>query len=354
MTQAELDAYLASPEAEADWQAAEQANREHREQLVEAAFRVRADELAAMAPPAAHAAPRARERRDDAGRSPSGNGASGGSDPDQSDSEPEHPLAAARWYAGRLGWNVLPGDGRRPLVGWDYATTDPAQIDDWWRDRPGADVVWLVGDRFAAIDVDVRDAYDGRDELHELERAYRPLPDTPRALTPRGGGFHDVFRVPPGVTVPAGYIAPGVDLRTGREIVALPPSHGREWEISPAELELAELPDWVIALAEARAAQKNGNGAGCGNAGAPRERVPHGGRHYYLKDRGIRFVRGGIVDADELEVLLEAEFAAYCAPLPKPERGSIRALARWCARSDIAERERWLAERIAARERKTP
>ena len=58
--------------------------------------------------------------------------------------------------------------------------------------------------------------------------------------------------MPAGVTVPAGDLAPGVDLRTGRQIVALPPGQGREWELSPAEVELAELPDWVIALANGR------------------------------------------------------------------------------------------------------
>jgi hypothetical protein len=165
--------------------------------------------------------------------------------------------AAAHWYADRLGFAVLPGRGRRLLVGWKHmpdAPTDPAQIDRWWRCFPDADVDWLVGPRFAVVDADERDAYNGPDELHELERTYRPLPDTPRALTPRGGSFHLVFCVPPGVTVPAGDLAPGVDLRTGRRIVALPPSRGREWELSPAEGELAELPDWVIALARAAAA----------------------------------------------------------------------------------------------------
>ena len=107
----------------------------------------------------------------------------------------------------------------------------------------------------------------------------------------------------------------------------------------------------MIALARTAAASANGTGAGCGNTTAPRERVAHGERHYYLKDRAMRFARGGILDAREIEVLLEAEFAHFCAPLPQPEPGSIRRLARWCARSDIAERERWLAERMAARER---
>jgi Bifunctional DNA primase/polymerase, N-terminal len=251
--------------------------------------------------------------------------------------------AAAHWYARELGLTVLPGRGRRPLVEWDDASSDPAQIDRWWRRRPRADVVWLVGDDFAVIDVDVRDAYDGRDELHELERNYRPLPNTPRALTPRSGGWHDLFCVPEGVAVPPGDLATGVDLRTGRRIIALPPSRGREWEISPAELELAELPDWVIALAR-DAAPANGDGAGCGDTTAPHERVPYGARNPYLKDRAVRFLRGGIVDVDELEVLLEAEFAAYCAPLPAPEPGSIRAIAKWAATSRIAERERALAD----------
>ena len=82
MSKAEVDAYLASPEAERDQQVAERANREHSEQLVEDAFRVRADELGAMTPPATGTPTRSRERRDPAGRSSSGRSGSDSSDPD--------------------------------------------------------------------------------------------------------------------------------------------------------------------------------------------------------------------------------------------------------------------------------
>jgi hypothetical protein len=86
MTDAELDAYYNSPEGKADWHAGQRANREHREQLVEAAFRARADELAAMRPAATRAAPRARGAGRPAGRRASTS--STGDDSDQSDREP--------------------------------------------------------------------------------------------------------------------------------------------------------------------------------------------------------------------------------------------------------------------------
>lgn len=257
-------------------------------------------------------------------------------------------LAAARWYAERLGFCVLPGRGRVPHVQWKLMSaepTDPAQIERWWRRWPDADVCWLVGDRFAGIDVDVRDTYDGRDELHDLERAHRFLPDTPRALTPRDG-VHIVFSSPSGVTVPAGDLAPGVDLRTGRRIIALPPSQGRQWEVGPHEVAIAELPDWVIALAQAKAAESNGHG--CGEHQPPAGRVPHGQRHPYLRDFVVRLLRAGITDRDSIEAHLRLQFEIACAPDPPPTPGYFQSIARWAAATDIAERERFVA-RITSR-----
>jgi hypothetical protein len=94
------------------------------------------------------------------------------------------------------------------------------------------------------------------------------------------------------------------------------------------------------------AASANGGGDASGITSAPRERVPYGGRHHFLKGRASRFARGGIVDVREIEVLLEAEFAAFCAPLPAMDPGEIRGIAEWAAtRCDITKRERWRAER---------
>jgi len=89
MSQEDIDAYLASPEAERDYQEALRALREHREDQVAAAIRERADELGAMTPPGTGTSTRSRERRDSGGGSR--RSGSDSSDPD----EPEpHPLAA--------------------------------------------------------------------------------------------------------------------------------------------------------------------------------------------------------------------------------------------------------------------
>ncbi len=114
MTQAELDAYYASHEAEADYQDAKRACRERREQLIAEAFRVRAAELAAMRRPAGRTASRTRERRDAAGRS-----SSRGGDDDGDGHPADPPLARARLRAGSRrsrapprpprGWNAAPG-----------------------------------------------------------------------------------------------------------------------------------------------------------------------------------------------------------------------------------------------------
>ena len=70
------------------------------------------------------------------------------------------------------------------------------------------------------------------------------------------------------------------------------------------------------------------------------ERVPHGGRHHHLKDFAVRLVRAGVTDKATILVHLWTEFHEFCDQDPAPEPGSIEALAKWAAESDIAGRER--------------
>jgi hypothetical protein len=162
-------------------------------------------------------------------------------------------LRAARYYAERLGLCPLPLQGKAPRIPWKDRPVEPPdseQILAWWKRWVGSSVGVIIGDRHAVLDVDEREGVSGLDSLHGLEREHGELSDTWRALTP-SGGLHVWFSVPPGVGVATRDLAPGVQLRTGRHVMAMPPAHRREWELSPREVRLAELPGWIVDLAPA-------------------------------------------------------------------------------------------------------
>lgn len=119
--------------------------------------------------------------------------------------------------------------------------------------------------------------------------------------------------------------------------------HTYTWGREPSG-ELPELPDWLWEL-------RKSDGAGRGFA-EELELVGRGDMYEFLKDRAIRFTRGGITNADEIEALLLAEFELVRVPgiwYGDPVKGArdTRRLAEFYAKSEIAERERadaWAAE----------
>jgi hypothetical protein len=133
MTPAAVDAYHASPQAEADWQAGKRADREHREQRAAAARRARAGELGAMRPPATRTATRARERRDTAGRRAGRGGDDADSDPDAGAADVERAAFFAMLADGEH-WLEL--RSRQPDGTWrkDFAAT-PERADELARRR---------------------------------------------------------------------------------------------------------------------------------------------------------------------------------------------------------------------------
>jgi hypothetical protein len=156
--------------------------------------------------------------------------------------------------------------GKHPLGalvphGSKQATTDRDTIKRWWRDRPSANIAIAAG-RHIILDVDRR--HGGVETLATLEQQHGPLPETWRARSPSvGGGPHYFFRCPDGVKIAgkASAIGPGIDVRgEGNYAVAAPSRHieGGEyvWELWPHNTPLAELPEWIVRLAE----KPGGNG----------------------------------------------------------------------------------------------
>ena len=106
----------------------------------------------------------------------------------------------------------------------------------------------------AVLDID---GADGAANLEKLVAAHGQLPDTVTAIT-GSGGRHYYFRQPDGITIQnsASKIAPKIDFRADRGQVLAPPSKHKsggsyQWEErhSPADLQLADMPAWLIKLA---------------------------------------------------------------------------------------------------------
>ena len=110
-----------------------------------------------------------------------------------------------------MGLRVFPCNGKKPATshGCKDATTDPAQIEEWWGNGSIYNVAIATGNGLVVLDVDAdHDAGKYGDEtLADLERQYGPLPETWMCLT-GGGGVHYYFRCnDPALTVAAGFAA---------------------------------------------------------------------------------------------------------------------------------------------------
>lgn len=171
----------------------------------------------------------------------------------------DHALSWALAYA-RRGWAVFPlrPGGKEPLTphGFKDAMTDEATIRRWWATWADANVAIATGSPSGLVALDNDPRNGGDESLHDLVARYGPLPDTVTALT-GGGGSHDYFAAPPGVTIRSRKLAPGLELKAEGGYVVAPPSlhpSGRryEWEVgrSPADLPLAPLPAWLLELAQ--------------------------------------------------------------------------------------------------------
>src|SRR5512143_3088103 len=175
----------------------------------------------------------------------------------------------ARSYAERLGWPVFPvhsmrPDGRcscldrachspakhpRTPHGVDDATTDVAQIRDWWSRWPNANIGLAGGSSWWVLDVD---GEPGEQSLSSLILEHGWLPEAPFAQT--GSGGKHWFFAPDSRVGNRVKVAPGLDVRAaGGYVVAAPSNHasgGRYQWLSPpdAHRPLPEAPEWLIAL----------------------------------------------------------------------------------------------------------
>lgn len=177
------------------------------------------------------------------------------------------PLDCALGY-GSLGYHVFPcamvGDAKRPMVArWqEAASTDHAQLAEWWTRWPAAMVGLahrLTGTM--ALDIDAKHGQPGVLTYLAYRMAGCEEPATPSFRTASGGSQRILARPPALANLAGNYTGTGKDgkpqnLGLGLDVIlgysVLPTVNatpGRVWEHerAPSELPPAGCPDWIAA-----------------------------------------------------------------------------------------------------------
>lgn len=236
------------------------------------------------------------------------------------------PLDYALAYAG-MGWRVFPVvHGQKvPMRGTNGvsdATCNLDQVRAWWTANPNANIGIAMGQGIVAIDVDVADGKQGAESWDALVYQHALAP-TVQSIT-GSGGWHFLFRAPPGVRIPnsTSKLGPGLDVRgDGGYIVAEPSIHpnGRNytWESEGDPLEGAQLADAPQSLLDLLASAPRTERAPTN--GAQHGKLPQGGRNDALA-RFAGVARGAGLDMPATRALVHTINDQFCAePLPSNE-----------------------------------
>lgn len=149
---------------------------------------------------------------------------------------------------------------KTPLTsnGFKAATKTQRIIERWWSDWPDAAVGLPTGSAtgFFALDIDNKPGgANGFDWLSDMEAEHGPLPPTARVTSPNGG-LHIYFKYVVG-TRNRGALGAGVDIRSegGYVLAAGSTMHdGRTYKWVDDTREIADAPDWLLALLLPRSA----------------------------------------------------------------------------------------------------
>jgi Bifunctional DNA primase/polymerase, N-terminal len=114
------------------------------------------------------------------------------------------------------------------------ATSDPDKVARWWTRWPQANIGARVPVSMFVLDIDPR--HGGLERLAELEAVHGPLPPTRVSISGRGDGGQHRWHLHPGGELTAMALGHGLDLKTHRGYVLLPPSrhpatgHPYQWD----------------------------------------------------------------------------------------------------------------------------
>ncbi len=151
-----------------------------------------------------------------------------------------------------MGLKIFPvhSNGKRPIHNdWpDLATSDPAQIADWWREWPDANIGCTPGaSGHVVIDVDTKKV-DGHQALTDLQVELGKLPETMRTKTP-SGGVHVWLKMEGSCKNSAGSLAPGIDTRGRRGVVVMGGSSIDGKDYTTKDFSIAAAPEqWTARL----------------------------------------------------------------------------------------------------------
>jgi hypothetical protein len=113
--------------------------------------------------------------------------------------------------------------GKHPMTpnGVKDATTDLAQIKEWFGQRPYPNLGIATGNGLVVIDVDKKSG--GYGSMDRLEKEFRKLPRN-NVVRTGGGGLHIYLRSKDEIRNSSGKLGPGIDVRGDGGYVVAPPS----------------------------------------------------------------------------------------------------------------------------------
>ncbi|WP_167131777.1 bifunctional DNA primase/polymerase [Paramicrobacterium chengjingii] len=237
------------------------------------------------------------------------------------------PLPVAARELALAGVPVFPcvPDGKAPLVrgGFHQATTDPHQVQRWWRWKPTANVGIPTGaaSGLVVIDVDVHHV-DGHAAYARAERAGL-IPASLMTVTTPTGGRHAYFPADPAGEQRSWAAAKaGIDFRGDGGYIIAPPSlrllegtripyrTGPITTAAPASVDAAQLRDFLAPRSHHQ--QVSGARHASGREDADRlagwlARQVKGDRNYKLFWAACRLAEGNVPVSEAMDALVRAE-----------------------------------------------
>jgi hypothetical protein len=143
--------------------------------------------------------------------------------------------------------------GKHPLArcapnGVHDATTEPQKIIKWFEANPNANLGIAMGGKHRLVGLDSDPRNGGDLSVSDLEEAHGAAWLKTHTVKTGSNGNHFLFRLPEGVEVHRGKIAPGIDVKAAGGLLVAPPSlhaSGRRYEVVN-NIDIAFAPDWLI------------------------------------------------------------------------------------------------------------
>jgi hypothetical protein len=143
--------------------------------------------------------------------------------------------------------------GKHPLArcapnGVHDATTEPQKIIKWFEANPNANLGIAMGGKHRLVGLDSDPRNGGDLSVSDLEEAHGATWLETHTVKTGSNGNHFLFRLPEGVEVHRGKIAPGIDVKAAGGLLVAPPSlhaTGRRYEVVN-NIDIAFAPDWLI------------------------------------------------------------------------------------------------------------